>query len=206
MAGAYFIDKKQMVTFWFNNFLFTEIENNKLMIGTGINSITTANALKSNDDAPQNLIIPRKANGKTVTIVGRNSFSSCSNIKTIFIPKNIESVQCYAFENNPSLVKIFVERDAKTMFQDNSLDGVRSSFTIYFGGTRCQSATATPVRRGSYTLTAIVRHEYSCKTFLDFRSTDIIKIDDSFFKVFETIACQHKGIHMLLLIILIIMK
>ena len=195
-----------MGTFWFNNFLFTEIENNQLMIGTGLDSYHNANALKSNADAPQNLIIPRKANEKNVTIIGRNSFSSCSNIRTIFIPKNIESVQCYAFEFNSNLVKIFVEKDAKTMFQDNSLDGVQSNFTIYFGGTRCQTAKATPVRVGSHNLVAIIRHEYSCKAFLDFQSTDTIIIDDSFFKVFETIACQHENTRILLLIIFVIIK
>ena len=164
---------------WYNDILYTDIGKSKLMVGTGNDTGTNPNAVRSKEATPENLIIPSSVYLKTVTVIGRNAFSSCANIKSIFIPETIERIEQYSLEHLSSIVNITVAANAKTIFQTYSIHCINNKATIYFGGTKCQKENIINSRTSGYTYTVVVSPAYKCKTFGNFGSADNFTVDYS---------------------------
>ena len=165
---------------WYNDILYTDIGNNKLMIGTGANTGFTPNAVKNINTVPENLILPSSVCFKTVTIIGRESFTHCTRIKSIFIPATIERVDSYAFEYLSNLVNITVALNSKLIFKASTFLYSNSNFVIYFGGTKCQTEDIIGPRSEGSKYTVIVSPAYKCKTFGNLKKNDIFTVDYSF--------------------------
>ena len=153
-----------MTDFWNNGILYYDIGNNELRVGTGNNSGRSPNALKSKNEAPTNLIIPSYINEKTITIIGRNAFSSCPNIRTVKIGRTINKIGEYAFEYCTSLQKFTIQGPSIVIMSSYSLAASGANkFTVYFGGVKHQTydifylVTVTP--------TIIVSKLYKYETF-----------------------------------------
>ena len=164
---------------WYNNILYTNIGNNKLMIGTGIDTGTNPNGVRSKDTVPENLILPSHVYFKTVAVIGRNSFSSCTIIKSIFIPATIERIDCYSLEYLSNLVNITVAPNSKLIIKAYAFHNTNNNFVIYFGGTKCQNENIIDKRADGYKYTVIVSSAYKCKTFGNFQQSDNFTVDYS---------------------------
>ena len=153
-----------MSSFWYTGVLYYDIGNNELRVGTGKDSNRSPNALSSADVAPENLIIPSYISEKTVTQIGRNSFSSCTNIKTVDIGRTINKIGEYAFEYCTSLERFTIQGPSNVIIGSGVLATVSAiKVTVYFGGIKHQ--TNSIFYQGTGTPTIIVSNLYKYNTF-----------------------------------------
>ena len=165
---------------WYDDILYTDIGNDKLMIGTGIDTgKDDPNGVRNKETVPENLILPSSVYLKTVAVIGRNAFSSCSNIKSLFIPATIERIERYSLEYMNNLMNITIAPNSKIIFMQNVFNFVNCNLVIYFGGTKCQRENMIHDRIDRYIYSVIVSPSYKCKEFGNFKSTDNFTVDYS---------------------------
>ena len=167
-------------TFWYNDILYTYLGNNKLRIGTGENTGRyNPNGVRNRENVSENLILPSSVYFRTVAIIGRNAFSSCYTIKTLFIPETIERIEQFSLECLDNLISITVAPGGKAIFEENSLHMINSDFTIYYGGTKCQKENAIAFRPNGVIYTFIVSPAYKCRSFVNLDANDNFTVDYS---------------------------
>ena len=102
--------------------------NDYFSINNGVVSTTDKKQL------PSNVVIPVRVNGETVTGIGENSFSDCTNLKSIEIPSSVTSIGSNAFKGCTGLSKVNitdVEAWCKISFESNDANPLCYAKKLY---------------------------------------------------------------------------
>ena len=153
-------------TFLFEGLILTDFRNGSAMVGTNRDTMTTPNAVSSANEAPEHLVIPSIAQSKSVISIGRNAFSNCKKIKTVFIPKSIRCIFMYAFEMNDSLEKMIFEEGSDVVMLEYVFNNIQNIKTIiWYPSSRCQNKPMLSDDKG-FRPFVFVPETYECEKFL----------------------------------------
>ncbi len=79
----------------------------------------------------ENVVIPDKIEGKSVTRIGNYAFAECSSLTSITIPNSVTCIENYAFERCSSLTSIEIPNSVTTIGKEafSSCSGLTSVLT-----------------------------------------------------------------------------
>ncbi|MDB4713034.1 leucine-rich repeat domain-containing protein [bacterium] len=76
------------------------------------------------------LLIPSSYIGKPVTSIGANSFSGCSNLRSVTIPVSITSIRSLAFQSCSSLTSVMISDSVTSIGEYTFVDTKLTEVTI----------------------------------------------------------------------------
>ena len=79
---------------------------------------------------PENIDIPEKIDGKSVTRIGYKAFEECKSLKNVTIPNNVTTIDIEAFSNCENLTSIVLP-DSLTKIEYGAFSGCSSLTSIY---------------------------------------------------------------------------